>query len=103
MRCVCSDCGCEQDEMDRCRSCNGRRVILQSVAAELFGASWRDCFEPWTITRDSLPPQGVAVATKIDDANGIRNEQVLILRGSLWFPPGSNVYVYYVPTHWRAL
>lgn len=38
--------------------------------------------------------------TKIDDADGIRNEQELKLVGKLWFLPDGSMYVYYTPTHW---
>jgi hypothetical protein len=53
-------------------------------------------------------PEGVAVMTKIDDAYGVRNEQLLVKRTRIpgetrplfWFADGS-MYVYYEPTHWR--
>lgn len=46
-------------------------------------------------------PFSVAVETKIDDGNGVRNEQKLIRRGELWWLPDHSMYVYYAPTHWR--
>lgn len=50
----------------------------------------------------STMPDGVTALTKIDDGNGERNVQSLKRIGALfWFPDGS-MYVYYVPTHWRA-
>lgn len=55
----------------------------------------------WMSTMDSLPPVGVVVDTKIDDENGIRNEQKLKRNGSLWWHPDGSAYVYYTPTHWR--
>ena len=49
-------------------------------------------------------PEGVAVMTKIDDGNGLRNEQPLTRRGNLWWTDApSAMYVYYQPTHWRPL
>lgn len=46
-------------------------------------------------------PEGVEVATKIDDAHGARNETTLVRKGALWFFPDMSMYVYYRPTHWR--
>lgn len=46
-------------------------------------------------------PEGVVVDTKIDDADGVRNEQPLKRKGNLWFVPDGTMYVYYEPTHWR--
>lgn len=46
-------------------------------------------------------PEGVTVDTKIDDVNGVRNEQPLRRSGRLWFVPDGSMYVYYTPTHWR--
>ena len=46
-----------------------------------------------------LAPEGVVVRTKIDDANGVRNEGELKRRGRLWFLPDGSMYVYYTPTH----
>ena len=47
-------------------------------------------------------PEGVIVETKLEGANGTRNEQTLIRRGRLWYLPGEDdMYVYYAPTHWR--
>jgi hypothetical protein len=56
----------------------------------------------WTpIAKDSMPPEKQVVMTKIDDGNGVRNEQTLYhMRGLWWFPDGS-MYVYYTPTHWK--
>jgi hypothetical protein len=46
-------------------------------------------------------PENKTVLTKIGDHDGERNVQTLERRGRLWFIPGSSVYVYYRPTHWR--
>ena len=48
----------------------------------------------------TLPPERVVVKTKIDDDKGIRNEQLLVRSGKLWFFPEGDMYVYYTPTHW---
>lgn len=48
-------------------------------------------------------PNGQTVMTKIDDGNGLRNEQALRRSGNLWFVPDGSMYVYYQPTHWRPL
>lgn len=57
---------------------------------------------PWTACSFRLPADGVIVDTKIDDADGPRNEQPLKRQGTLWFLPDGVMYVYYKPTHWRA-
>lgn len=57
----------------------------------------------WIDVRDQLPPEGQAVATKIDDAKGCRNEGVLIRQGRLWFVHDMSMYVYYAPTHWKPI
>jgi hypothetical protein len=54
-------------------------------------------------TSESLPEEGKIVMTKIDDANGLRNETTLKRQGNLWFFPDGSMYVYYRPTHWRDL
>lgn len=41
--------------------------------------------------------------TKLDDAQGCRNEQPLKWRGSLWYFEDDSMYAYYTPTHWRPL
>lgn len=43
-------------------------------------------------------PENKLVLTKISDAKGERNFQMLERRGRLWF--AGNMYVYYAPTHW---
>ncbi len=45
----------------------------------------------------------IPVMTKIEDGAGIRNEQVLIRQGNLWFTSDMGMYVYYVPTHWQEI
>lgn len=45
-------------------------------------------------------PEGVIIKTKVDDVNGVRNEQTLIKQGNLFFTPDKSMYVYYTPTHW---
>lgn len=57
----------------------------------------------WTKTAVQLPPEGVEVNTKVDDALGVRNVQTLVRRGRLWFFPDDSMYVYYEPTHWKLL
>jgi len=44
-------------------------------------------------------PEGVALMTRIDDANGLRNESILTRVGHLFF--SGSMRVYYEPTHWR--
>lgn len=58
--------------------------------------------DQWVDMRVAMPPEGLAVMTKIDDANGPRNEQKLKRIGSLWFFPDGSMYVYYTPTHWKT-
>lgn len=48
-------------------------------------------------------PEGIIVNTKIDDKNGMRNEQTLRRKGRLWWVPDWSMYVYYTPTHWAPL
>lgn len=54
----------------------------------------------WIPITKQLPPEGMVVMTKIDDAKGVRNEQELKLKGRLWWMPDGQMYVYYTPTHW---
>ena len=55
----------------------------------------------WISIKKRLPKEGIKVMTKIDDKDGIRNEQPLTRKGSLWFLSDMSMYVYYRPTHWR--
>ena len=51
-------------------------------------------------------PECVLVMTKIDDERGVRNEQPMERQGRLWWIHADgkrHMYVYYEPTHWRAL
>lgn len=56
----------------------------------------------WIRTADRVPDDGVIVHTKIDNTEGLRNEQKLKRQGRLWFFPDGSMYVYYTPTHWRS-
>jgi len=55
----------------------------------------------WIPVSEQLPDSGVVVDTKIDDKDGLRNEQQLVRENNLWFFPDYAMYVYYWPTHWR--
>ncbi|MDD3644378.1 MAG: hypothetical protein PHR19_02500 [Bacteroidales bacterium] len=55
----------------------------------------------WIKCSDRLPKECLIVETKIDDNDGLRNEQDLKIIGSLWWLADNSVYVYYKPTHWR--
>jgi hypothetical protein len=55
----------------------------------------------WVRVGLRVPENGVLVDTKIDDENGVRNQQPLKRSGALWFIPDGSRYVYYTPTHWR--
>lgn len=57
----------------------------------------------WINCKDELPESGRLVDTKVDDRNGLRNEQRLIRQGNLWFFPDMSMYVYYKPTHWKPI
>lgn len=57
----------------------------------------------WTKVADQLPTDGEVVDTKIDDSAGVRNHCVLKRQGRLWFTRDGEMYVYYTPTHWRAI
>lgn len=57
----------------------------------------------WISVRDRLPPEGMLVHTKIDDAKGVRNETILRHGRRLWFVPDGTMYVYYTPTHWAEV
>lgn len=46
-------------------------------------------------------PEGEIVQTKIDDKDGVRNEQSLKRQGNLWWTANGKMYVYFRPTHWR--
>lgn len=54
----------------------------------------------WKLITGNSPSQKVLVKTKIDDYNGVRNEQNLIRDGKLWWTSDHKMYVYYTPTHW---
>jgi len=58
----------------------------------------------WIECKTGLPPNDVVVETKIDDAQGCRNQGAKLRRyKSLWFTPDKATYVYYTPTHWRPI
>ena len=53
-------------------------------------------------------PEGKVVLTKIDDEHGERNVALLkkVTRTPgktrpMWFTPDGQMYVYYIPTHWK--
>jgi len=53
------------------------------------------------VSKECLPKAGSEVFTKIDDANGVRNKQILVRKRNLWFTQDLSMYVYYTPTHWQ--
>jgi hypothetical protein len=55
----------------------------------------------WISCNTKEPEQGKTVNTCIMDNKGQRNEQLLKLKGNLWFFPDMSMYVYYTPTHWK--
>lgn len=55
----------------------------------------------WISVLDLLPEERVVVRTKIDDENGVRNEQTLKRIKRLWWFPDGSMYIYYSPTHWK--
>jgi hypothetical protein len=55
--------------------------------------------KPWRPIETA--PEDVLVETKIDDDDGVRNVQSLRRSGRLWFIDGTDVHVFYTPTHWR--
>lgn len=60
--------------------------------------------DTWIQCSVQQAPEGVAVETKIEDADGgVRNVASLKRHGRLWWFPDDSVYVYYTPTHWRYL
>ncbi len=54
----------------------------------------------WKLITEETPPANKVLKTKIDDKDGIRNEQELLLDNNLWWYPDKSMYVYYTPTHW---
>lgn len=54
----------------------------------------------WFKISEVRPPENVIVKTKIDDSNGERNIQNLILIKNLWWFDDKSMYIYYSPTHW---
>lgn len=63
-----------------------------------------DLNRPWNGCSDELPPSGVLVETKIDDAKGFRRFTRLCRHNRLWFTSTTlDFYVYYEPTHWRQI
>ena len=59
--------------------------------------------KPWIRVQDQMPPNGTLVETMIADENGVRSEALLKRDGRLWWVEGGEMYVYYIPTHWRAI
>lgn len=57
----------------------------------------------WIKVEDAMPINNLIVNTKIDDENGVRNVQQLMLRNKLWWLPDGSMYVYYAPTHWQRV
>ncbi len=57
----------------------------------------------WIEVEAQKPPENQIVQTKIDDEKGVRNEAKLIYSNGLWWLSDKSMYVYYTPTHWRAL
>jgi hypothetical protein len=55
----------------------------------------------WKIVEQDPPPESVEVDTAIIDSGGIRMQHTLVRYANLWFLPGTSMYVYYTPTHWR--
>lgn len=55
----------------------------------------------WKQTNIEKPTEDVIVHTKIDDAKGVRNEQMLIYSQNLWWLRDKSMYMYYTPTHWK--
>ena len=62
----------------------------------------------WHSVNDAKPPLGHRVMTKIDDANGCSNLQILTPKQRnpdcrvMWFMD-DGMYVYYEPTHWARI
>jgi hypothetical protein len=59
--------------------------------------------EKWNHVKDQMPPVGVELETKIDDAKGCRNIATLKFHSNHWWFPDMSMYVYYSPTHWRPI
>ncbi len=57
----------------------------------------------WLKISEIPPVYNEVVNTKIDDKDGVRNEQPLRFRDNLWWHPDNSMYVYYTPTHWQKL
>ena len=58
---------------------------------------------PWAAISEAQPIENHIVETKIDDAQGVRSQTALKRIGRMWFVPDGSMYVYYTPTHWRAI
>jgi hypothetical protein len=54
----------------------------------------------WIEISKQNPPKNKILKTKVDDLNGVRNEQELKFDGKLWWFPDGSMYVYYSPTHY---
>lgn len=59
----------------------------------------------WINIKEELPPNGQKVMTKIHDDKGIRNVTELVRDNNLFFFTNYffSMYVYYQPTHWKAI
>lgn len=56
----------------------------------------------WSLIKNTTPPHGIFVYTKIEDEKGSRNEQKLKFENNLWFCE-DGTYIYYKPTHWAPI
>lgn len=55
----------------------------------------------WKRITETKPPENHIINTKIDEKDGVRNEQRLTFDGKLWWTPDNKMYVYCTPTHWK--
>lgn len=82
----CSECGAVLNKTNYCGNCCAKMDKKPN---------------DWISVPEQKPPKNLLVDTKIDDENGIRNEQQLIFHSNLWWFPDNSMYVYYTPTHWK--
>lgn len=55
----------------------------------------------WNRIESGLPPEELAVMTKVDHGKGIEGQRLLKRRGNYWFSMDGNVKLSYRPTHWK--
>jgi len=77
-------------------------ICIQVQSIDNGADSMRSLHDSTTWQLIDTAPKGVLIETMICDHLGVRNIRNLSKSGSLWFAE-DGTYMYYDPTHWRAI